>query len=286
MKHPMQAAIIIPAYKPLSRLTADELKSLEQCFWVLANYDIYLLVPASLDTVPYSSLIKENHGKELRITKFNDTYFSDIAGYNRLMLNPELYQTYAAYKYMLIYQLDCWVFKDELDYWCQQNYDYIGAPIFENFGTAEQGNQMQVVGNGGFSLRKTSKFLTVLTWRLPIRTLSGFTQDFRERKSLKNLLRVLLGVFGYHNTVGYLLRFYKQNNINEDLFFSYNFTADSWLQIRVPALKDAVRFAFDRSPQYLYTINNHQLPFGCHGWNRSDDVYLQKDKSFWSAFIN
>ena len=29
---------------------------------------------------------------------------------------------------MLIYQLDAFVFQDDLAYWCQQNYDYIGAP--------------------------------------------------------------------------------------------------------------------------------------------------------------
>lgn len=30
----------------------------------------------------------------------------------------------------MIYQLDAWVFNDELSSWCSLGYDYIGAPFF------------------------------------------------------------------------------------------------------------------------------------------------------------
>ena len=33
------------------------------------------------------------------------------------------------YQYMLIYQLDAFVFEDKLDYFCELGYDYIGIPV-------------------------------------------------------------------------------------------------------------------------------------------------------------
>ena len=58
---------------------------------------------------------------------FNDTYFESIYGYNQLMLNVEFYEAFSK-KYILIYQTDAFIFKDDLNYWCEKDYDYIGAP--------------------------------------------------------------------------------------------------------------------------------------------------------------
>lgn len=62
------------------------------------------------------------------IVPFPDTYFKGIAGYNRLMMSPEFYETFAQWEYILIYQTDAWVFSDRLSEWCSKGYDYIGAP--------------------------------------------------------------------------------------------------------------------------------------------------------------
>ena len=54
------------------------------------------------------------------------------------------------------------------------------------------------------------------------------------------------------------------------IFFKINF--------KFPTTEDAIRFSFEVNPSYLYELNGHRLPFGCHGW-------LKYDFNFWSKFI-
>ena len=72
---------------------------------------------------------------------------------------------------MLILQTDAIILRDELDYWCAQPFDYIGAPwrsnlkIHLNTGRFSGGNEQQInlhVGNGGLSLRRVNKCLSAL----------------------------------------------------------------------------------------------------------------------------
>jgi hypothetical protein len=43
-------------------------------------------------------------------------------------LSEEFYQAFTDFEFMLIYQLDAFVFRDELADWCRSGYEYIGAP--------------------------------------------------------------------------------------------------------------------------------------------------------------
>ena len=67
------------------------------------------------------------------------------------MLTPDFYARYAGCEYILLYQLDAWVFEDRLDEWCDKGYDYAGAPLFAP-GSSDL--QCARTGNGGFSLRR------------------------------------------------------------------------------------------------------------------------------------
>lgn len=116
-----QAIIVIPVYT--TQLTVSEHAALRQCFDILSSYPKCFVKPESLDI---TSLVRDypaNH-----IVPFPDTYFKGIAGYNRLMMSPEFYETFAQWEYILIYQTDAWVFSDRLSEWCSKGYDYIGAP--------------------------------------------------------------------------------------------------------------------------------------------------------------
>jgi hypothetical protein len=62
----------------------------------------------------------------------------------------DFYLIFEDYRYVLVYETDAWVFKDELDFFCGKNLDWIGAPW---------PHQEDKVGNSGFSLRKVSKML-------------------------------------------------------------------------------------------------------------------------------
>ena len=145
--------IIIPVYKKL--LTEDEILSLKQCFKVLSKYEIRLACPENLDVSEYNKII----GKTIKTERFAPCLFEGIKGYNELTTNCEFYNRLHDFDFMLIYQLDAWVFTDSLMYWCRQKYDYIGAPWFSDYGSYEGGQQLWTVGNGGFSLRRVKKFL-------------------------------------------------------------------------------------------------------------------------------
>ena len=113
---------------------------------------------------------------------FDDAFFTDIHAYNTLMLSPEFYERFTAYRYILIAQLDTYIFRDELQAWCARGYDYVGAPwivrdiyrhplmrlcsaIKKRYCEATGKPNSQVtgnkVGNGGLSLRKVESHLRV-----------------------------------------------------------------------------------------------------------------------------
>ena len=92
-----QAIIVIPVYT--TQLTVSEHAALRQCFDILSSYPKCFVKPESLDI---TSLVRDypaNH-----IVPFPDTYFKGIAGYNRLMMSPEFYETFAQWEYILIYR--------------------------------------------------------------------------------------------------------------------------------------------------------------------------------------
>ena len=93
------------------------------------------------------------------------------------MLSSEFYRRFSKFEYILIYQLDAFVFKDQLNYWCKKGYDYIGAPWFEGFHLTKTGVNIIGVGNGGFSLRRVKTHID-LTGRF------GFFKIYKKNISL------------------------------------------------------------------------------------------------------
>ena len=113
--------VVIPVYK--ATLSAAEQATVAQGRDVLAAYTRILVCPKSLDTSAYLAI-----DADLQMEYFDDTFFANIKGYNQLMMSPSFYARFRKYQYLLIYQTDAWVFRDELLDWCQKGYDYIGAP--------------------------------------------------------------------------------------------------------------------------------------------------------------
>lgn len=255
-----QAIIVIPVYT--TQLTVSEHAALRQCFDILSSYPKCFVKPESLDI---TSLVRDypaNH-----IVPFPDTYFKGIAGYNRLMMSPEFYETFAQWEYILIYQTDAWVFSDRLSEWCSKGYDYIGAPwipkpkyrklyyrIF-NFlkrvfcyisSSSDYSRIYYRVGNGGLSLRRTQLF----------------AQIAREMVSEINCYLSHPGTDFY----------------NEDIFWSLEVNRKKE-RLKIPGWKEALRFSFDKNPSECYALNDRKLPFGCHGWSK------KKMLPFWQTFF-
>ena len=113
-----EIAIVIPQYK--SDLNGYEMIALQQASKVFSNYAIIAVIPEDL-VLPYDCYFTQ-------IERFENFYFDSVSSYNRLMLTPFFYQRFKQYEYILIYQLDAFVFMDKLPYFCRLGYDYVGAP--------------------------------------------------------------------------------------------------------------------------------------------------------------
>ena len=259
-------AIIIPVYK--SSPDNYEKSSYIQCLNILKSYDIIIVTYKECDIHYYIDTANELN-KEIIISYFDASFFRNIEGYNKLMLDYNFYKRFKNYTYILIYQLDAFVFKDELEQWCAKSYDYIGAPWFERFSSHEEGAKLWLVGNGGFSLRRVKYFTKVLSWKFPVRKVN-LLQVFRHFR-----IGLFLSAFGWKNNINYLI---KENRINEDVFYCISLK-DSLLKPNVPPPDIARYFSLEKSPTYLFELNSKQIPFGCHAFRKYEF------ESFWKKYI-
>jgi hypothetical protein len=232
----MRAAVVVPVWRPA--LTADEALSLRRCLSILRAHAVTLIAPEGLpmEALPLS-------GAAPAIERFAPEFFAGIHGYNRLMLSADFYRRFAGYDYILMYQLDAFVFEDGLADWCARGYDYVGAPwvgetwpedmtpLRRRFLRAITTPRTRV-GNGGFSLRKVSSFLRAI------------------------------------DRLGPLVRRWTSN---EDLFWSV--VARRLASFRIPLADEALSFSFELEPRRCYERLGRRLPFGCHAWPRYDPAF-------------
>lgn len=256
----------------------SELASIKQCFTILKKYPIFFAGPRDLDYNRYLELAKDYQVTAVSV-RFANKYFRNIAGYNKLLLSPYFYKAWRKYQYMLVYQPDSWVFRDELSHWCDKGFDYIGSPWFEGWGLPMENAQILRGGNGGFSLRKVESYIRILysfSYISPLRKVWNNIFD-ANRGWLKiplNLFRFVLNSTVRNNTF-YLFNWHTGNEDGFWVFFaSRNF---SWY--KVADKEHAIAFGFEMYPARLYEMNNHQLPFGCHAWEKYEP-------EFWKPFIH
>jgi hypothetical protein len=254
-KRPPTVCIVVPCYRPTLR-PFEEL-ALRQCTSILSAHDTFFVKPSSLDLTG----LTRDYGIP-RVESFADRFFEGVAGYNQLMLSDEFYARFAQYDYMLIYQLDAFVFRDELLAWCERGHDYIGAPwlpdapapsrsrevyvkarqyayrwankIDPASNGAHKAQYMYAVGNGGFSLRRISAMRAVL-------------------KAMPSKVDAYCRLDGKVH--------------HEDMFFSIE--ANRYFpRVKLPSFREAAGFAWELQPGVARALNKGQLPFGCHGWNK------------------
>jgi len=265
----MSIVVIIPIYKSIP--DQFELISFKQGIDVLRKHTICIITYRTLDLLYYLNLLDKER-LSYKIEYFEDKYFESILGYNRLMLSLEFYKRFSMFDYMLIYQLDAYVFRDELDYWCNLHYDYLGAPWINNGVVSSYG------GNGGFSLRKISSFIKVLQTDKKIvynpRQLIIQYEKYKLHVFFNKIPLITARIFGYKNNSKFYIQF---NNKTEDVFWAYR-ARFIYSKFKVIEGDLAVKFAFEEYPSILYKYNNNQLPFGCHAWTKYDS-------SFWRDFI-
>lgn len=268
-------SVIIPIYK--KDLSWTEVISLQQAISIFDHYPLIFICPESLEAQEYKQYYKRH--KNVRFERFPNQYFKDIAGYTKLLLSKFFYQRFIQFQYLMIYQLDGFVFKDELKEWCYKEYDYIGAPWFTDFFPHNDGRGLVSVGNGGVSLRNVESCIKLLeSKRIYSSAKEVFHKYYRGRTQLlrffKMIPSVILETFGYRNNARYFIENFADN---EDHVFGIH-SARISPSFKVAPVKEALKFAFECDPEYLYELNGKKLPFCCHAWEKWD-------MNFWMPFI-
>lgn len=250
--------IVVPVYS--ERLYEKERKSLHQTVKMLGRYPIVLLAPEGMDI----SAVTDEF-PTLDVLRVTDEWLGSkngIAGYNCMMLSREFYEMFSDCEYILICQTDAWIFRDELEQWCDRGYDYVGAPwpkrkvydnpfikcylklrkaLFSSPTRILRQEGFDKVGNGGLSLRRVSSFIAAC-------------DRYAE----------IIAYFKAHRGTRY----------NEDWFW-----AIVPKEFVYPSFREALDFSFDVKPEMCFELTGGRLPFGCHGWNK------RRMYGFWQPII-
>ena len=190
-----KVCIVIPVYKKIS--DPREIISLKQGLKIFNAHPIIFICPNSFDE-SWLDKYKNLHPK-ISFEKFDDKNFTSVNSYSLLLLSQNFYNRFSNYEFMMIYQLDAYVFKDELEYWCNRNFDFIGAPWtknsnqwFKNLITSDEKVAFfPNAGNGGFSLRKITKINELMGKKLNLfkaLKVRRILRKFRTESNKKNFL--------------------------------------------------------------------------------------------------
>lgn len=257
----MSVNIVVPIYK--SALSGDDKTSLDRLVLALGEYPITVVHPEGLELGQVQSRYPS-----FKYESFDPKFFKDRMAYNHLMLDPAFYERFLEWDYILIHQCDAFVFRNELQQWCDKGYDYIGAPwlytewhrsyiylelsalksyyLRKTKGIVDRNIARGKVGSGGFSLRRT-------------RALYDFLVKYPDlAQSYKDMSEYL--------------------RYQDDVFWAVEPKAQG-VYFKIPKSIEAVNFSFDDNPSLAYQVTNYNLPFGCHGFNK------RQYRSFWKSMI-
>jgi len=262
-----KVVILIFAHKPMPEWY--EATSLEQCFRVLGRHPIRMVCPIGLDVSAYRRI-----APALKVDFIPPHSLASLRAYNRLKILPWLYRRYADYEFILTYELDAFVFRDELLDWCEQGWDYIGAPWFEGYAYARPDAAPIGAGNAGFSLRRVSTMLRVMrSWKAIRPPLNVYSEWRRRTDTLPRGLWGLLGNLTWRNCFHHYLNRFSEN---EDIFWAC--AGDRIAGFRLAPYHVARHFSFEYNPERLFLECGSKLPFGCHKW-------MECQPGFWKPLI-
>lgn len=217
---------VVPVYK--ARPSKSEALSLLQ-LRILGVENVTLACPEGLDIGFYLDL-----WPELKVQPYSPAHFVSVQSYNNLVISDVFYQPFTAhYEYLLIYQLDAFLLSNQILEFCDQGYDYYGAPwkigfpqyrFLLNYWPIRINAKRFHVGNGGLSLRKIAPILDLL-------------------KSKEG-----------HITKTFFM---------EDAFFGYWGSIDS--NFHACPILTAAKFSLEMDPHY-WIERTRTLPMGFHGF--------------------
>lgn len=279
--------ILIPIYK--EHLSDTESISLNRCLKVLSKYPICFVTFKMLNTKEYDTICKK-YKVEMQKEYFDAYYFqNDLIGYNSLMLSKKFYKKFLKFTYLLIYQLDAYVFRDDIEYWCNKHYSFIGGPVFEGYLKCNQNSLYLNCMNGGVSLRKTKDIYTLIKSINKIEIFENIYEKGNIFQKIKALCMIFLSIdiqskYTPSNNEDLLISYFFIEKINRFLkrkkFFKTIDLSIKKIHLKFPTFNETYHFCFDENIEHLYELSNHTLPTFCHAFH-SDNK-----REFWSKFID
>ena len=258
-----KTVIVIPTHRP--NLSPEDNISLLHLKKYLPKYDTFFVIPKNISSKAFETL-------GFKVKKVDNNFFGTIRRANEMYLSKSFYEIFKKYDFMLIYQLDALVFSNQLEKWVNSEYDFVAAPwVTPVIGYLSHKNGSPPSGgNGGFSLRNIKKAIKILD-------IVNNSATRTSKSSLKRKLWFLLALIQGKSHDIWLNAPADNYPFNEDGFWTleapkYDPT------YKIPSLKIALQFGFERFPRNSFEINHRKLPFGVHAWARYD-------RDFWKKYI-
>lgn len=255
-------AIVIPTHK--EEPTLEEKISLIQCQKVLGNFPIYLLHPLGMKIDAYKAIFPN-----LMYLSVSPELMGSISAYNKLMISPLIFKALQNYSHLLIHEPDAIVLKNSLIYWCEQGYDYIGAPWFLNEDVSDF--RLKATGNFGLSLMNVNAANTIFQrnarWYTPSMILRDLLRCIRGRADLTRVFKAM----GAEGKLTAASRLYTEHC---DIFWSYMVPKINPKFKKAPP-ESAINFAWEKNPEKSFKKCNGEMPFGIHAWSKYNYEFLR-----------
>ncbi|TLU99172.1 DUF5672 family protein [Dyadobacter luticola] len=116
-------SVLIPILDP--QINPTEEKLLHHCLETLEKYPLIFVTFEGADL----SIVRE-HNEDIDVIYFPKKYFESRDTLSQLFLLEDFYEHFNWSEFLLIHELNSWIIRDELHYWCKQGYDYLRADPF------------------------------------------------------------------------------------------------------------------------------------------------------------
>jgi hypothetical protein len=246
--------VVIPIHQ--EEPSALEKVSLQQTLRILHKHPITFMTKKGLNVSWYQDFCRDH--SSIHFERFSWEGFNE---FGELMTSAQFYKRFRRYEYILICHLDAFVFRDDLEKWCEYGFDYIGSLIYNTHWNGIRSRFHRLLGfttpdyyaNGGFALKRVEGFYNVTSkFRLYI----GFYHWLRRVRSRLFLDDIFV--------VELFPNLYPKFKLPpKTLVQHFGAAYEKWEETQLP-------FSRENCGSFL---------FGCHGW-------IQYNPEFWKPSIS
>jgi hypothetical protein len=87
------------------------------------------------------------HNEDIDVIYFPGKFFQSRQHFASLLLMEDFYDRFNWCDFLLVHELNSWIVRDELFYWCKQGYDYLkSGPVYDAFPESKDGVITRTLG--------------------------------------------------------------------------------------------------------------------------------------------